>query len=58
MSKYQQGKERTRQKAIEAQQQYCNMCWSYANLLSHYNYFFKLGKRYGLLKEFKENGII
>lgn len=32
--------------------------WSYSELATIYNFFENVGKRYGLLKEFKENGII
>lgn len=55
---YKEKQEDLRQKAIEYQQtwQYCT--WSYHNVLELDNFFIKNGERYGLLKEFKENGII
>lgn len=31
--------------------------WSYGELATICNYFYKMGKRYGLLKEFRENCI-
>lgn len=54
---YQERKERARQKAIEWQLDFSNNNYSYSELADFYTYFYKLGKRYGLLKEFKENGI-
>lgn len=32
--------------------------WSYSELATIYEFFEKVGKRYGLIKEFKENAII
>ena len=58
MNKYQTEKERARNKAIEWQQDFGNHSYSYAELAYFEGYFTKLGKRYGLLGEFKENGII
>lgn len=54
---YQERKELARQKAIEWQLDFSNNNYSYSELADFYSYFYKLGKRYGLLKEFKENGI-
>lgn len=58
MTKYQVEKERVREKAIEWQLDFenHNYCWS--EITYWQDYFEKLGKRYGLLKEFRENGII
>ena len=58
MNKYQQAKERARQKAINAQQHFSENSYSMSDLADFGAYFEKLGKRYGLVKEFKENGII
>lgn len=57
MNKYQQGKERTREKAVNWQLDFNNHNYSYGELYEFGVYFEKLGKRYGLLKEFRENGI-
>lgn len=57
MNKYQKEKDRAREKAIEWQ----IACGERDFYMSEYaemtSYFEKLGKRYGLLKEFRENGI-
>lgn len=58
MSKYQYYKDKYRQEAIEWQLDFCNHNYSWYELSIWCNYFYNLGKRYGLLKEFKENGII
>ena len=58
MNKYQQAKERARQKAINTQQHFSENSYSMSDLSDFAAYFEKLGKRYGLVKEFKENGII
>lgn len=54
---YQQGKERARDCAIEWQLDYDNHNYSYGELAEFCEYFRRLGKRYGLLREFHENGI-
>lgn len=55
--KYQEMKERVRQMAIDWQMNDANENASYAELAEIGNLFFKLGKRFGLLTEFRENGI-
>lgn len=55
---YLQRKEEARQKAIEWQLDFSNHNYSYLDLAQFKSEFCHLGKRYGLLKEFKENGII
>lgn len=57
MSKYYDLKARARQKAIDWQLDFNNHNYSWLELAEWGEYFYKLGKRYGLLKEFKENGI-
>lgn len=57
MSKYQEQKEKAREIAIEWQQNDSDFPYSYEGLAIVGEYFYKLGKRYGLLKEFRENGI-
>lgn len=58
MNKYQKGKEKTRQVAIEWQNTFFEKNDPYLGLITWQEYFLKYGKRYGLLKEFRENGII
>ena len=58
MNKYQQAKERARQAAINIQTTFSENSYSMSDLAYFSAYFEKLGKRYGLVKEFKENGII
>ena len=58
MNKYQQAKERARQKAVDFQLTFSDNMYYLSDLAYFSAYFEKLGKRYGLIKEFKENGII
>lgn len=51
-------KEIIRNQAIEWQNDFANCDYSYSELVEIQNYFEKQGKRYGLLREFRENGII
>lgn len=55
---YQQQKEKARQKAIEWQYENSQEPMSYGELANTTRYFMALAKRYGLVKEFTENGII
>ena len=57
MNKYEEYKEKYRQEAIEWQLDCNNHNYSYGELAYYYDYFTKYGKRYGLLREFHENGI-
>jgi hypothetical protein len=57
MNNYQKAKENARNKAIEWQADFCNHNYSWGELIEFQNYFEKLGKRYGLLTEFRENCI-
>lgn len=54
---YQQLKEEARQQAIEWQEDFPNRNYGWADLATWGQHFESLGKRYGLLKEFRENGI-
>ena len=47
----------TRQEAIDWQNDFAKHNYSYGELAEFGEYFEKLGRRYGLLKEFRENGI-
>lgn len=58
MKSYKERKEEIRQQAIEWQQDFENQGYCWGDLIIYQQYFEELGKRYGLLKEFKENGII
>lgn len=57
MTKYQRAKQRARDKAIEWQENFCEQNYSYEELVVWQEYFERLGKRYGLLTEFRENCI-
>ena len=54
---YAQRKEAARQEAIDWQLTDGDYPYSYEGLAIIGNYFYKLGKRYGLLREFRENAI-
>lgn len=58
MSNYQTQKEKARQKAINYQLNEENKPFFWSEICFFSNYFYKLAKRYGLIKEFRENGII
>ena len=54
---YQQKKETARQEAIDWQYEAAEKSMSWAEVAEAGNYFENLGRRYGLLQEFRENGI-
>ena len=58
MTAYKKAKEKARNKAVEWQMDFGNHSYSYEELACYGNYFKRLAKRYGLIREFKENGII
>lgn len=58
MRTYQERKARAEQEAIDWQLNFTNHNYSYGELAYFSRYFEKLAKRYGLITEFKENGII
>lgn len=58
MSKYQIEKEKVRQKVIEWQHNFNNKSISFEELVYIGEHLEKLARRYGLIKEFKENGIL
>ena len=58
VSPYEKGKAIARRKAEEWQIDFENHNYSWLELCYWQEYFEKLGKRYGLTKEFKEDGII
>lgn len=57
MKTYQENKERVRQMAIECQYEASEHDYSYGELSDFAEIFNRLGKRYGLLREFRENAI-
>lgn len=58
MNEYQKRKEAARQEAIDWQADFGNHNYSYGELAFYSDYFEKKAKRYGLLREFRENAII
>ena len=46
-----------REEAIDWQSDFCNHNYSYGELAYFQDYFERLGRRYGLLREFRENSI-
>lgn len=58
MNEYQKQKNAAREKAIAWQYDFENHNYSYGELAEWSSYFEKLGKKYGLIEEFRENGII
>ena len=57
MKTYQENKSRVREMAIDWQIEASENDYSYGELADFQDIFYRLGKRYGLLKEFRENGI-
>lgn len=57
MNNYQKRKEAARQEAIDWQSEASEQNLSYGELAEIGNFFYKLGKRFGLLREFRENAI-
>ena len=57
MNNYQRRKEAVRQEAIDWQYESVEQNLSYGELQEIGDYFYKLGKRFGLLREFRENAI-
>lgn len=58
MNRYQIEKENARNEAMEWQADFDNHNYSYGELCDYYSYFNKLAKRYGLVREFEENGVL
>lgn len=55
---YQEGKARAREEAIDYQNSFNEYDYSWAEIEAMSSYFEKVGKRYGLLTEYRNNGII
>ena len=58
VSSYSARKEAARAKAIEWQEWFATTSMSWGELADWQAYFTRLAKRYGLVREFKENAII
>lgn len=56
-TQYQAQKERARQFAIDWQDETAGKCLYMSELAEAGNYFYKLGRRFGLLRELRENAI-
>lgn len=54
---YQERQASLRDLAIDYSNNFAGLSWSYSELAEIGDYFYKNGKRYGLLKEFKKNCI-
>ena len=55
---YNEKKAKLREEAVKWRHDYSRHCYSYGELTEKQAYFEKEGKKYGLMKEFRENGII
>ena len=55
---YSEKKAKLREEAVEWQCDFSKHDYSYGELAEMQAYFWKEGKKYGLMKEFRENGII
>lgn len=55
---YREKKAKIREEAIQFQIDFANNSWSMQETMEKQAYFETMGKRYGLTREFKENGII
>lgn len=58
MSKYLKGKNNARDEAVKWQAEFSAHNYSYSEVADFQGYFYKKAVRYGLVKEFRENGII
>lgn len=56
-NKYQNGKEIARQRALDWQSEFPEKRMTWGEIAMWQRYFERLGKRFGLLTEFRENGI-
>lgn len=57
MNYYECRKEKIRNEAISWQTNFKQNNYSYEELLDYQSYFEMVGRKYGLLKEFRENGV-
>ena len=54
---YKEKKESLQELAIDWQLNFSGLSWSYAEIATIQEYFYRNAKKYGLVKEFKENAI-
>ena len=54
---YQERKASLQELAIDWQLNFSGLAWSYAEIANIQEYFYRNAKKYGLVKEFKENAI-
>lgn len=55
---YERRKEKLRDEAIQWSYDTSERTMSYYDLMVEQSYFYEQGRRYGLLREFRENGIL
>lgn len=55
---YSENKAKLREEAIQWQKDFSKHNYSYSEIAQKQDYFERKAKRFGLVKEFKENGII
>ena len=55
---YKEQKEKARELAVQWQYDFANNNYNWEEIGNFTDFFTKLGKRYGLLKEFRENGVL
>ena len=58
MNRYRKGKEKARNEAVDWQSSFADHNYSYGELACFSDYFEAKARRYGLVREFKGNGII
>lgn len=58
MTEYQRKKQESIDRAIEWQNRLSDTHMSYLEITHYQDFFLRLARRYGLTKEFRENGII
>ena len=58
MSKYMEKKEAARNDAINWMTTTANDSMSWSEIQDYHDHFATIGRRYGLIREFRENGII
>lgn len=56
--KYQEMKEKVRERAIMWQNDFSENVMTWGECAAWQEYFNRLGRKYGLIREFRENGII
>lgn len=57
MNRYRQKKEQVRDFAAEWQEEFSENRYTWADVAAYADMFSRLGRRWGLLREFRENGL-